>query len=141
MPALATASASRGTESSASEAWPILPGIRSAGTPAASSSPAWRLRLAGARTVAVRSPTPARPVERLDAAAAVLGPKSTHSRQIRAAAIPAAFSPWGEAAAAASAAAFLATPAISTPTTSSVRSQIRPARSKTSPSWARRSAS
>ena len=48
--------------------------------------------------------------------------------------------PCGSAAAAASAAAFLATPAISTPVTSSVRSQTRPARSKTSPSWARRSA-
>ena len=55
--------------------------------------------------------------------------------------MPAALRPCGSAAAAASAAAFLAAPAISTPATSPERSQTRPARSKTSPSWARRSRS
>ena len=39
----------------------MRPGICSAGTPAPSSSPAWRLRLSGGSTVAVRSPTPASP--------------------------------------------------------------------------------
>src|SRR6185295_14142484 len=61
------------------------------------------------------------------------------ARQRVAAAIPAALRPWASAAAAPREAAFLATPAISTPTTSSLRSQTSPARSKTSPSWARRS--
>ena len=62
-----------------------------------------------------------------------------HSLQISATAMPAALRPWGSAAAAASAAAFLAAPAISTPVTSRERSQTRPAVSKTSPSWVRRS--
>ena len=52
---------SAGTESSASEAWPMIPGICSAGVPCPSSSPARRLRLPSARIVAVRSPTPAMP--------------------------------------------------------------------------------
>ena len=61
--AASTVSAISGTESSPSEAWPIRPGIWSAGTPLPSSSPAWRLREPGASTVAVRSPTPASPVK------------------------------------------------------------------------------
>ena len=63
MPALRTASAIRGTESSASEAWPMIPGICSAGVPWPSSSPARRLRLPSARIVAVRSPIPAMPAK------------------------------------------------------------------------------
>ena len=61
MPALPTASAIRGTESSASDAWPMIPGIWSGRRPLPSSSPARRFRLPCARIVAVRSPTPARP--------------------------------------------------------------------------------
>ena len=63
IPARTTVSAISGTESSPSEAWPIRPGICSAGTPLPRSSPARRLRLPGARIVAVRSPTPARPAK------------------------------------------------------------------------------
>ncbi len=95
---------------------------------------------AGAITVAVRSPTPASPVK-VSSWAPAASAYSTHSRQIVAAAIPAALSPYASAAAAPSEAAFLAAPAISTPTTSSLRSQTSPALSKTSPSWARRFAS
>ena len=118
-PRCPTDSAISGTESSPSDAWPIFPGIWSAGIPAPSSSPAWRFRLPGAITVAVRSPTPARPVK-VSRRAPRESAYSTHSRQIVAAAIPAAFRPCDSAAAAASAAAFFATPAISTPATSVV---------------------
>ena len=44
-PARSSARASNGTDSSASTAWPMRAGISAAGTPAASSSPARRLRL------------------------------------------------------------------------------------------------
>ncbi len=140
IPAAASVSAHSGTESRPSDACPICSVIRAAGTPLPSSSPARRLRLPGAITVAVRSPTPASPAN-VSWRAPPASPNSMHSRHTAAAAIPAAFSPCGSAAAAASAAAFFATPAVSTPTTSSVRSQTSPARSNTSPSCQRRSAS
>ncbi len=60
-PAWFSARASSGTDSSDSTACPIRSGISAAGTPAASSSPARRLRDCGASTVATRSPVPARP--------------------------------------------------------------------------------
>ena len=61
-PARASALASSGTRSSASTAWPMRLGISAAGTPWASSSPAWRLRLWGASAVPTRSPVPASPI-------------------------------------------------------------------------------
>ena len=117
-----------------------MPGISLAGVPVPSSSPARRLRPAGAIIVAVRSPTPARPAK-VSGSAPRATAWSMHSRQIEATAIPAALSPCGSAAAAARAAAFLAAPAISTPMTSRERSQTSPARSKTSPTWTRSSSS
>ena len=60
-PAAEIASASSGTASRPSEAWPISSGISRPACPSPSSSPARRLRPVGAIIVAVRSPTPANP--------------------------------------------------------------------------------
>ena len=72
-PARPSARASRGTDSSASTAWPIRAGMSAAGTPWASSSPARRLRLWGASAVATRSPVPGQPDQRLRPRALHLG--------------------------------------------------------------------
>src|SRR4051812_12166311 len=56
-----SARASSGSASRLSAVWPSAGSIWSAATPAASSSPARRLRLPDATTVAIRSPVPARP--------------------------------------------------------------------------------
>ena len=105
--------------------------ISSASLPLPSSSPALRLRLSGAITVASRSPTPASPLK-VSRSAPFTTAKSTHSFQTAVAAMPAAFRPWGSAAAAASTAAFLAAPAVSRPPLYpvSARRSVRPGRKR-----------
>ncbi len=115
MPADSIAWASSGTVSSDSTAWPSRSGISLAGTPSASSSPALRLREVGARAVATRSPTPARPTN-VEARAPRPRASASTSVKMSAAAMPAAFRPCDSVAPAASAAAFFALPASSTPT-------------------------
>ncbi len=119
--------ASRRTVSSASTAWPSRSGISPAGTPSASSSPALRLRDVGASAVATRSPVPARPTN-VRACPPLRSASASTSRKMSAAAIPAALSPCAWVAPTATAAAFLATPASSTPTGSSETSQTTPER-------------
>ena len=126
IPARPSARASRGTDSSASTAWPICWGMSAAGTPSASSSPARRLRLWGARAVATRSPVPASPISDSGRAPCISAKRQTSAKMCPAAA-PAAFSPWASVAPAARAAAFLAAPASSTPTGSFDTSHTTPA--------------
>src|SRR3954447_12516642 len=125
-PSALSASASSGTASRPSAAWPSAGPISSGAMPRPSMSPARRLRLPSATTVATRSPTPASPANvsgrpprgRLNA--------STSAKTLPAAA-PAAFGPAIAAAAAATTAAFLAAAASSTPVTSVVVCTSRPA--------------
>src|SRR4051794_33642522 len=133
-PACRRRAASSGTAATASAVWPSALPIWSAGIPLASSSPARRLRLPSARTVATRSPVPARPAN-----VSGLEPEPRAKLSISAktlpAAAPAAFGPATDAAAAASAAAFFAQPASSTPTTSRVCVTCRPAAASASDTW------
>ena len=129
--ARASARDSSGTRSSASTAWPMRSGISPAGTPSASSSPARRLRDCGASAVPTRSPVPASPI-RDSGRAPWRSAKRQTSRKTWPAAAPAALRPWDSVADAASAAAFLAAPASSTPIGSSDISATTPARPKTS---------
>src|SRR5215212_9005330 len=124
-PARSIACASSFTVSSASTAWPTRSGISDAGTPSASSSPALRLRDFGASAVATRSPVPERPTKVL-ARPPLARASANTSRKMSAAAMPAAFSPWAWVAPTATAAAFFATPASSTPTGSSETSHTTP---------------
>ena len=100
--------------------------MSAAGTPWPSSSPARRLRLPSATTVATRSPAPARPANVFGLAPWVRANASTSAKTLPAAA-PAAFGPLTPATAAASAAAFFAVPASSTPATSLVLEASKPA--------------
>ena len=113
-PARPSALANRGTDSSDSTACPTRAEISALGTPWASSSPARRLRDWGASAVATRSPVPARPIIDSGWAPRPSAKRQTSPKMCPAAA-PAAFRPWLSVAPAASAAAFLAAPASSTP--------------------------
>ena len=125
-PARPSARASRGTDSSASTAWPIRWGISAAGTPSASSSPARRFRLWGASAVATRSPVPASPIRDSGRAPCSSAKRHTSAKMCPAAA-PAALRPCASVAPAARAAAFFAAPASSTPTGSFDTSHTTPA--------------
>src|SRR6185436_6416743 len=138
-PARSIACASTGTVSSASTAWPTRSGISAAGTPSASSSPALRFRDIGASAVATRSPVPARPTN-VRAWPPLDEDSASTSRKMSAAAMPAALRPWAWVAPTATAAAFFATPASSTPTGSSDTSHTTPALWNVSATrWARAS--
>ena len=140
-PRCSSARARSGTDSSASTAWPIRSGISAAGDPARRAA---RRRggcgSRGARAVARRSPAPASPI--IDSGA-LRGPRRSARPRRRCARRPprrrSAPAPrWRPAA---SAAAFLAAPASSTPTGSLESSQTTPARVRTSASVRARSCS
>src|SRR3954447_2309107 len=139
-PSALSASASSGTASRPSAAWPSAGTIWSGAMPQPSMSPARRLRLPSATTVATRSPAPASPAKvsgrpprrRLNA--------STSAKTLPAAA-PAALGPAMAAAAAATTAAFLAAPASSTPVTSVVVWTSKPAPLRRSATCSAKSAS